>query len=158
MLPRDPAFGLDLRYGFPNTAVTAGGAGDATALNGAAFNTAAQDQRYEAIMAAVFITTALGANETLAVTGLWQDSANGSSWATLRDDGAIAALSGGAGGATVTAGAKSSLSLDQVSETRPYVRYVVTPNLSRAGTDTAAIGGGYVLSGAHSMPVGNPGV
>lgn len=127
------------------TPATAGGAGDATEVDGVSLDTSAA--AYKRPNSALFIVDAkatLAATKTLTITANLQDSANGSSWADITDPAVILTLTGAGGGSTETG--VGVLGFD-LSRARKYVRIQATPDLSATGTDTASIMGVAIFGG-----------
>lgn len=141
MNPYDVGAALDADHAVDATSVTAGGSGDATEVDGSSIDTQGLDS--ESVDLIVHGSATLDEDETLTIAGNWQDSADDQSFADVGD--ALAATvvaTGPTGGGTVEFTLKlGSLNL---ALARRYVRAQVTPDLSRANTDTASIMGVYV--------------
>ena len=101
-------------------------------------------------MLAIPFSAALAANETLTLSWTIQDGtgSNLGSPATWRTGSAVVAT-GPAGGGTVTGCFKIPVPMGGA---RQSLGGTVTPNLSRAGTDTAQIAGVWVCGGAGRLP------
>jgi len=135
-----------------NTAITAGGAGDNTAITGASIDrfTSAGIPLNAQIVLYWTVTLAQAATLTLKTVKL-QDSADGSNWAdfaSYADPGVVS--TGPTGGGTLTdvleiAGA-------DLSSARRYVRLLFTPDLSAASADTARVGAIFNLAGFDRLP------
>lgn len=138
-------------FAFPSTAVTAGGTGDNTEINGVALDQNAYGTRYRSIKLCVPVLATLASGETLQVAANFQDSANNSDWSDYAT--ALAAttiLTGPSGGGAVRGVAELEVDL---TGARRYVRVQATPNASRAGTDTAVFGAGVLLlCGPQELP------
>ena len=148
-LSRDPLSQIVAFNGLANTAITAGGGGDATAANGISIDTLSIGKA-EAVMAFVTSTAALGAGQKLTTAVKFQDSADNSTWA---DVGVPVSYSGQSSVTVVTtaagAGNYNQVAAAQVplEYCRRYLRVVVTPDLDRSGTDTANVAALLVFSG-----------
>ena len=132
----------------PN-AVTAGAAGDGTEQDGAWID---RDDRLSAVFVIPFSTT-LAEGETLTLAANLQDAtaSDGTGAADYGDAYAAAVVAtGGTGGSTETGEIEINVDLGGANR---YVRLQVTPTLSATGTDTAAIAGVAVLSGARAYPI-----
>ncbi|WP_313669151.1 hypothetical protein [Sandarakinorhabdus sp.] len=133
-----------------NTAATAGGSGDNTAVTGVIIDRAALGWPQSAVFAVPFTTT-LGATNTLSVAMTVQDGDNSG----LSDAGTFATRANGVvatgpgGGGTVTGVVELDVNL---SGAKRYVRLNFTPDLSAANTDTAALSAVAVLGGATRLP------
>ena len=131
-----------------NTAVTAGGAGDNTAVTGEIIDRAALGWPQSCVVAVPF-SAVLAASQTLslAITLQSGEAANLSDAATFasRPNGVVAT---GAGTRTGT------VELDvNLSGAGRYVRANFTPDLSASGTDTAALSAVIAFGGAIRVPV-----
>lgn len=136
--------------------LTAGGAGDNTAVNGTSIDLL--NYAYPEVIAfAIFGNAVLGANQKLLVSAKIQDSADGSTWtdvslpngssiqSTLSS--AVVAAAGGSG-ATL----QGVVTLQCPTEyLRRYVRVVFTPDLDRAATDTATVAAVAMLGGVKKL-------
>lgn len=136
-------------YALAATNATAGGAGDATAANGATIDTTAFATRYNAVAFQIGARGTLGAAATLTVAAKIQTSANGSDWTDATAAATVLTLTGGAGGTTETGVGVVGLDL---AFAQRYLRVVATPDLSAADTDTATIFGLAVFGGAEALP------
>jgi hypothetical protein len=134
-----------------NTAVTAGGGGDNTAVTGVIIDRAAFGWPQSAVFAIPFTTT-LAATQSLAINSCVVQSGenSGLSDATTlatRPNGNVATSSGGG---TVTGVVEFDVNLSGAGR---YVRFNYTPDLSASGTDTAALGSAVaVFGGAIRLP------
>ncbi len=154
------ALGRDLKaftrseYTLAKTDVTAAGSGDATAINGSTIDLQGKPKA-ESVVFEIPLYADLDNAETLAVTGIVQESPNGSDWTTLVASATLATLTGDAvsGGSTETGIARLGANLNQALSTTRYIRCVITPDLSRSGIDTAVIGAGVaVFGGLQEVP------
>lgn len=141
---------IAVRRAAANTAVTAGGGGDATAVTGVVIDRAALGWPQSCVVAIPFTAT-LGQGETLSVAATLQSSeaSDLSSPATngTLADGVVA--TGPSGGGTVTGTVELDVNLSGAGR---YVRASFTPNLSRANTDTAALSAVIAFGGAIRLP------
>jgi hypothetical protein len=134
-----------------NTAVTAGGGGDNTAVTGVIIDRAALGWPNSAVLAIPYTTTlAASATLSLAFTAQEGQAANLSDAATLQTATLAVVATGPAGGGTVTGTFEVSLNLRGAGR---YVRANFTPDLSAANTDTAALSAVLVFGGASRVPV-----
>lgn len=137
------------------TAVTAGGSGDNTEVNGLSINTAAYDNRFDSIVFQIAAQATLAQTETLVVTANLQESdddGNGApaAWADVAAPAVVLTLTGATGGSTERGVAELGLDL---SKSKQWVRVQFTPNASASGTDTASLVALANLSGAQVNPV-----
>ncbi len=148
---RDVASLLTAKIASVFDSATAGGTGDATAVNGTTIDRFAGGGVplnaelllvWKAVLAAA-ATLSLGAVKV-------QDSADGSTWAdyqTFTDPGVVA--TGPAGGGTVYGVTKLGVNLGSA---RRYIRFNFTPDLSAANTDTAIVVAVMNLAGFDRLP------
>ncbi|TCU34157.1 hypothetical protein [Rhizobium azibense] len=146
------AFARSARGSGNNTA-TAGGAGDATEVNGAYQSRMSDNGIALSAKLIVSFTATLAAGATLTFAGNFQDAltSGGSGVADFGD--AVAATvvaTGGAGGSTETGTFEIDVDL---SGAREYIRAQITPNLSAGATDTCAWHMDYVFFGDHRQPI-----
>lgn len=145
-----PSLGKDIKgetytkLALVSTAVTAGGSGDATEVDGATIDTAGLPTKANSVSFEIPFRAVLGAANTGIITANLQDSANGSSWADITDPAAILTLTGGSGGTTEVGVARLGFDLTRA---RRYIRIQATPDLNRANTDTAVMGAGIAVFG-----------
>lgn len=133
----------------PNIAATAGGAGDNTAATGVIIDRAAIGMPQSAVLAIPFTATLAG-GATLSVTYTVQegDQADLSDADTLKTE-TLTAATGGAGGSTETGCIEVPLKTEAGGR---YVRVNITPDLSAATTDTAALSSTLVFGGMDRVP------
>lgn len=135
------------------TAVTAGGTGDATEVNGLWQSRLGDKGIALSAKIIVSFTATLAAGETLTFAGNLQDALDGAG-AGAQDYGALVAATvvatGDSGGSTETGTFEIDVDL---SGAREFVRAQITPNLSRANTDTANYHIDYVFFGDHRQPI-----
>jgi hypothetical protein len=144
---RDINSEIAVRRAAANTAVTAGGGGDNSAVTGVIIDRAALGWA-ESLVVAILFTTTLAAAQTLSVGWTLQhgEDAGLSDAATLASAGA-AVVATGAG--TVAGQLEAGVSLRGA---RRYVRLNFTPDLSAGATDTAALAAALVFGGANRLP------
>ena len=133
-----------------NTAATAGGSGDNTAVTGVILDRAAYGFPQSGVVAIPFTAT-LAAGETLSIGCTVQegDASNLSDAATLVTAASAVVATGPGGGGTVTGTFELDLSLAGAGR---YVRANFTPDLSAANTDTAALSAVFVFGGSDRLP------
>ncbi|WP_407496836.1 hypothetical protein [Pseudooceanicola sp. MF1-13] len=134
-----------------NTAVTAGGAGDATLVTGAILDRQAKAMPLSGVLAIPYAAT-LAQGETLSIAYV-VESGNADDLADAVDlVSATAAVvaTGPTGGGTVTGVFEVDLNLSPAGR---YVRAKFTPDLSAADTDTAALSAVMVVGGTNEVPV-----
>ena len=130
-----------------NTAVTAGGGGDATEVTGVIIDRAALGWPESAVLAIPY-SAVLAAAETLTLAySVKEGNASNLSDAAVLQSAAAAVVATGAG--TITGCFEVSIPLRGAGR---YVRADWTPNLSRAGTDTAALSAVMAFGGANRLP------
>jgi len=134
-----------------NTAVTAGGSGDNTAVTGVIIDRAEHIFPQSAVLAIPYTATlAAGATLSIAVTVQEGNAANLSDAETLFTAASAVVATGPSGGGTVTGTLEVDLSIAGAGR---YVRANFTPDLSASGTDTAALSAVLVFGGAERLPV-----
>jgi hypothetical protein len=144
---------LKSAFAFPTTAALAAGTGDDTEVNGSSIDRFSLGQQVLSGKLLVNWLTTLDTGETLSIAANFQDSPTGTDqWA---DYGDVVA-------STVVVTAGSDTEFEGVFEmdislggAKQHVRVQVTPDLSRAGTDTAEISGVVVFGGADELPFGS---
>ncbi len=130
-----------------NTAATAGGSGDNTAVTGAIIDRVAEGWP-QSMVAAIPFTATLGASATLAIAVTIEtgDASNLSDARTLKTvDATVVATGAG----TITGCYEVDALLTGADR---YIRVNFTPNLSAANTDTAALSAVAVFGGAERLP------
>jgi hypothetical protein len=141
------------KVAFANTAATAAGSGDATEVNGDAidrFAFTSGRMAHATLVVAARATMASG--ETLTIAANFQDAVSSTGpWADFGDALAATTTVSAAGGAVTASPGTVELGCD-ITGARRWVRVQVTPNLSRAGTDTATIAGLVVFGGPEILP------
>jgi len=142
---------IAVRRSAANTAVTAGGGGDNTAVTGVIIDRAELGYPQSAVLAIPFTATlAAAATLSLAYTVQEGNAANLSDAATLATATAAVVATGPVGGGTVTGTFEVNLSLAGAGR---YVRANFTPDLSAANTDTAGLSAVLVFGGSNRLPV-----
>ena len=141
---------LKSAYALAHTDAVAAGTGDATEVNGESVDILGLGTKPLSAKLMIPCQATLASGETLTITANAQDSPTGTDqWADYGD--ALAAT------VVITANAAAEFEgmaeLDvNLSGSRQFVRCQVTPDLSRAGTDTAEIAGVWVFGGADELP------
>lgn len=132
-------------HAMPEHAFTAGGAGDGAEQTAATLDLrdGFGTKRFTSLIAVVSAVAVLAATKTLAVTGIFEHSEDGATWAEIGTDVGLLTLTGGAGGTTETGAAVLNCNL---TEAERYVRFKIKGDLSAADTDTAKLGVSYVLT------------
>jgi hypothetical protein len=140
---------IELVRAAANTAVTAGGTGDATAVTGVIIDRAALAWPASAVFGLSFTTTLAAAATLSAVitvqSGEASDLSDASTFAT-RANAVIA--TGPGGGGTVTGCVNFDVNLAGAGR---YIRMNFTPDLSASGTDTAAIAAVVAVGGMRRL-------
>ncbi len=146
-LGRDDAAYMTPAFAKAEYDLTAGAGTDGVAQTCAVLDleTEFDDIRFGSGTAMVCATATLSAGDSLAITGKWQQSPDNATWADVNGAQSILTLIGADGGSTETGGAKLGINL---AEAQRYVRFVYTPDLSAADTDTAKVSAIYVLTSA----------
>lgn len=145
---RDIGAFIGAALGFTQTAVTAAGAGDATEIDGDTIDRLALGDTYEGACLIVACRATQDTGETLTIAANWQDSPNDSDWTDLGTAVAATTVITAAGTSEQTGTLKVPVNLDAADR---YVRVQVTPDLSRAGTDTATVVGLVVFGGGREL-------
>lgn len=132
-----------------NAAVTAAGAGDATAVPGEIIDRAEKGMPQSGVLAIPFTAT-LAEGETLSVAYTVEEGEEDdlSDASTLASETVVAAT-GPTGGGTVTGCVEIDVKLRACGR---YVRLGYTPDLSASGTDTAALSAVLVCGGMDRLP------
>jgi len=144
---------IDADNGMVEQAVTAGGAGDNTQVNGLIIDRLKSGRKF-AHSAALVITyeAVLAATKTLSLAADIQHGANSAlSDAAVLSTGIAATVvaTGPTGGGTVR-GAKI-VAVD-LGSAKQYFRARITPDLSATATDTAKVSATWILGGLESRP------
>lgn len=136
--------------GLANFSVTAGGTNDNTALTGITVDRNDLVPNVLSGVFAVIFNPTLAASNTVAVSCVFEDSADGSSWATY---------DAGPGSNTATevidtGGAQTLQFKAQLGGARRYIRAKPKFDMSATGTDTTAVlGGVWIVGGADELPI-----
>lgn len=147
---RDIHSEITIRRAAANTAVTAGGGGDNTAVTGVIIDRAALGWAESVVIAIPYTTTlAQAATLSLAYTLQHGEASNLSDAATLASATTAVIATGGTGGSTETGVFEVGVSLRGA---RRYVRLNFTPDLSAGSTDTAALSAVLAFAGANRLP------
>ena len=145
------------KVAFAATDLTAAGAGDATEIDGIAYDredkTEFPNGPPESGVLYVAASAVLGSGDTLSIAANWQHSPSTTqSWTDVGTAVASTVIATGpSGGGTVHAEIAIPLSGPVAQTLDKAVRVQVTPDLSRAGTDTASIGGVLVFGGERVL-------
>ena len=136
-------------FALASTAITAGGSGDATTVNGSAIDTTTYEA--ESVSFEIPVKAVLAVDETIAVELTVEHSSTSNSGFTAIVAAATAlTLTGGTGGTTEYGVARAGVDLNKCLR---YVRVTALPDMSRAGTDTATMGAGAaILGGLQEIP------
>jgi hypothetical protein len=131
-------------------ALTAGGAGDNTAVTGVIIDRAALGWP-KSVVVAIPYTATLAAGATLSIGSVLQtgDAENLSDATTFATVATGVQATGGSGGTTEQGEIEVDLDL---SGAKRRVRLNFTPDLSAANTDTARVGAVLVFGGADRLP------
>lgn len=134
-------------FGLGNTAVTAGGGGDATQADGAFIDRTG----FSSMKVIVSYTTTLAAAETLSFAAAFRDATSSGGAAAGAYGPTLASTVVRTGAVT---GGTGTVEFDiDLTGAREFVQARITPDLSRANTDTAAFSISYVLMGPDKAPV-----
>lgn len=131
-------------------ALTAGGSGDNAAVTGVIIDRATHGWPQSAVAVLPFLAT-LAEDETLAVTATLQHGSE----ADLSDAETLLTVATGAQATGDTGGSieQNQVEVDlSLAAAKRYIRLNLTPDLSAADTDIAAIAAVLVLGGANRLP------
>jgi len=132
--------------------LVAAGAGDNTEVTGPTIDRygASGVQRYASAVLSVGTRAVLAAAATLSLRLRYQESADGAAWDAAVELYAPTVVStGGGGGSTEQTVTETKMDL---SARKRYLRFLVTPDLSAGGADTAEFVAQCVLGGGHTLP------
>ena len=137
------------------TAVTAGGSGDNTAVNGTTIDLLNYSLP-EVIAFVIFANATIGAGNKLSMSAKVQDSADGTTFADVtlpNGSGIQIALSAVTQITNASAGTYQGIQAVQcpIEYLRRYVRLQFTPDLDRANTDTATVVAMAMLGGVKKL-------
>ena len=136
--------------GLIHTALTAGGAGDNTEVNGASVDRKTGGVLRHNATLVILHRSVLAAAATLSISVQLQDSPDNTNWTDFGDAHNLGVVStGGGGGSTEIDVEEIVLS---VAGAERYIRAQVTPNLSAANTDTSGVAAIWMLSGGDKTP------
>lgn len=125
--------------------ITAAGAGDNTEVTGDSIDLESLAARPAAVVIEIPVTATLDATETCIITGKLEKSADGSTWSDLVASATLLTLTGASGGSTEKGVAR--IGADLIQSGCRYIRSKMTPDLSRAGTDTMQVGAQVAVFG-----------
>lgn len=133
-----------------NTAATAGGSGDNAEVTGVTLDRAAIGYPQSAVVAVPYTAT-LASGATLSLSYVVQsgEASNLADAATLQSGASAVIATGPAGGGTVSGTFSVNVPLAGAGR---YVRVKLTPDLSAADTDTAALSAVMVFGGMDRLP------
>ena len=135
--------------GLGASSITAGGAGDNTAITGLTLDRHQFDQLLLSAAFVVQINPTFGVGESAAASCVFEDSADGSSWETYDAGPPSAAVQ-----TLSTDGAQAVVFKCQLGGARRYIRAKPLFNMSASGTDTLAVlGGVWVVGGSDELPI-----
>lgn len=149
-LGRDIASTIQHVAHIANTALTAGGGGDNTAINGSTIQLSTLFQgnsRAESIALLLGGKATVAASQTLRVTVTLQESVDGSTWTNLATGTVTVGPVTVVTGATTAADWQYEFGYDLTKVTQDRLRFVVTPDLSAGATDTANVFGVALFGG-----------
>ncbi|WP_448208479.1 hypothetical protein [Azospirillum sp. sgz302134] len=146
-----PAFGRDdaalitPAVGLIGHTITAGGAADNVDKTAAVLDLrdGFGTTRFGSLTAVVMATATLAAGKTLTVSGVFEHSVDGVTFAPIGDPAVVLTLTGAAGGSTEIGVVVAGCNL---AEAERFVRFRAKPDLSAANTDTAEIAVTYLLT------------
>lgn len=130
---------------FKATALTAAGTGDNTEITGPAIDCFG----YSSLILSIGWLTSLTADKTLSILVKYQSSQDNSNWDTAVTLQASTVVSTGA--KTAEGAIQTTLAL-ALADKKRYIKFLVTPDLSHSGTDTATVYGTAILGGAETLP------
>lgn len=136
-----------------NTALTAGGGGDNTAINGSTIQMStlfANNQRAESLALLLGGKATVASSQTLRVTVTLQESVDGTTWTNLATGTATVGPVTVVTGVTTAADWQYEFGWDLTKVSQDRLRFVVTPDLSAGSTDTANVFGVVVFGGLGS--------
>lgn len=156
MLPNDIASLITPLPAIAPISATAGGAGDATEVDGITIDLDAgtRGRRFNAVVFVLLASATLTQDATLTLTANLQDAeddgaGNPTDWQDITTPAVVLTLTGAAGGSTEDRAAKVGFDLRHC---RRYIRLQATPDLSAANTDTAAINAAAILANPDVAP------
>ena len=134
-----------------NTAVTAGGGGDNTEVNGVVFERGVDfDESHESGVFIIHGVSTIASNETLAIIANVQtDSAVGMATAPRDLDETLSTVIEDAGAGSQNVVAVLPFKLGPADK---CIRLQMTPNMSAGATDTAALTASLIVGGGRKIP------
>ena len=148
---RDIGSLIKTKHAFINTTVTAAGSGAATEIDGDGIDRQALGSMMESVDVVIHGNVTMASGETLSIALNLQDSATDGSYSDFGTAVASVVVKTATGGALTAAGFEFESSFD-IRGAERWMRVQVTPDLGRAGTDTALIEGVIVFGGAATQP------
>lgn len=140
---------IEVRGAIANTAATAAGSGDSTSVTGASIDLSGLSARYGSALLCVGSQATLTSGQSLAVKTQLQYSSNDSDWSNYTSVATLYTHTASGGAATgVHRGGRLNVDLSKVGR---YIRAIVTPDLSHAGTDTATISATWAFGYADKV-------
>lgn len=139
---------VTLRPGIFQGSLTAGGAGNNSALTGAAIDRAPLEYPLSCVLASFFEAT-LQSGATLTLTTKIQHSPDNSTWTDFATEAATVVATGPSGGGQVIGTHPLNIDLSGANE---YVRAYALPVLSATGTDTAVVVAAVCFGGEAELP------
>lgn len=139
---------VTVRDALDSTSIVAGGAGNNVVATGPGIDRFGFGVGSTVVVATRFFG-GLGSGQTLAVQTTLQDSADNVTFADFASEASTVVGTGPSGGGLVRGQRGPSFDL---TNARRYVRARVTPNLSRASTDTAELSAIAIFAGADRLP------
>ena len=140
-------------YTAANTSVTAGGAGDNSAVTGVIIDRAAYNYPQKMTVSFAYTATLAAGKSLFLKTVLVEhdDASNLGSAATLAtlENGTGTAIATSAGGGTVTGTQKYNV---WIGSAKRYIRLKFTPDMDATGTDTSAISVQVLMGGSYKAP------
>ncbi len=160
---RNLAETIDLKAMSRSLVFTAGGASDAATFTGLSIDREAfgAGSLSQSMDVAVPYDVTLGSGATLSITFDLQDSADGVTWADFRTEAATVFATGPSGGGAVQGVARMALGGSNVPPGDPgvnlggarrFIRTLIVPDFSRAGTDTGLLSVVGVFGGFDRLP------
>lgn len=140
---------VSTRFGRANTTATAGGAGDNTQSDAAWIDR----RNFYSAKVVVNWTATLAEGETLSLAAVFRDATSDAGAGAASYGPTVATTvvaTGPTGGGTVNGTTEYDLDL---AAAKAFVQARITPDLSRANTDTAAYSVVYVLAGGVNNPI-----
>jgi hypothetical protein len=131
-------------YARVGSTATAGSTGDNTEVTGDSIDITALSARPASVVFEIPVSAVLADTESIVVTGLIESSADNSTWETLVASATLLTMTSDGG---TTEKGVARIGADLIQSDVNYIRFKATPNLSRANTDTAALGAAVAVFG-----------